>query len=384
MEVAVVGDLSVQVRLNGIVVEDRVIEVKEPVVVGDYPGASLVFPGASVRVQRAGAALSVLGRTLMEGEEVELTLPRLTVVLGHTRSAKPFMAPSLGIDIRFFTVALVVVLIGSWVDSAGALLLRMPGDGERQLPVQSEAGQQRAALTAGSRGGLSDGVEDTDGPAHMNDDRSTRVAYHQWLRRATPEDPAALEADHRLDSNPEDSDSRRLVARAAYNEGHFGLSAWHYRQILNAHPSEPHASIRLAWSLRRQGHHRAELALYRTVLTQKPNHALALSGKSMAEVRLGMVDEAQSTLDRLQMVAPTHPYIEVTAAFVEASSGESAHAIASLSRAVAARESLNKELQLELRRDMAIDPMFASLRAERTLLGMLRRHLGAAAPRNTR
>jgi hypothetical protein len=74
----------------------------------------------------------------------------------------------------------------------------------------------------------------------------------------------------------------------------------------------------------------------------------------------------------------------VTAAFVEASSGQSVRAVTSLSRAVAAREALDKELQFELRRDMAIDPMFAGLRAERTLLGMLRRHLGAAAPRNTR
>jgi len=379
-----VGELSVQVRLNGIVVEDRVVEVKEPVVVGDYPGASLVFPGASVRVQRAGRALSVLGRTLAEGEEVELTLPRLTVVLGHTRTGPPFMAPGIGVDGRFFAIALVVVLIGSWMDSAAAWLHRMPGNGDRELPVLSEAGQQRAALTAGSQAVAAGGAVGTDGPAHLNDDRSTRVAYHRWLRRATPEDPAALEADHRLDSNPEDSDSRRLVARAAYNEGHFGLAAWHYRQIVHAHPSEPHASIRLAWSLRRQGHHREELSLYRTVLAKQPNHALALSGKSMAELRLGMIGEANSTLDRLQMVAPTHPYTELTAAFVEASAGQSARAVASLSRAVAAREALDKELQLELRRDVAIDPVFAGLRAERALLGMLRRHLGAAAPRNTR
>ena len=36
---------------------------------------------------------------------------------------------------------------------------------------------------------------------------------------------------------------------------------------------------------------------------------------------------------------------------------------------------------VELRRDLAIDPMLSSLRKDRRMIAILRKHLGAGAPR---
>ncbi len=379
------GDLHIQIRLNGLVVEDRVLEVKEPIVVGDFPGSRLLFPGASVRVHRKEGALVILGRALQEGEEVRLAMPGLSVTFGHTQHRLSARPPQSGMDRQFLAAAVVVVLTGGWLDAADGWVSRLPGgvDGasrERAVPQL----EQRAGLTAGDESELRARVPKSEGPAHISDDGLTGVGYQAWLRRVIPTDSVARAADRRLKVDPGDGDSRRIAANAAYNSGAYEVARWHYQQLVDASPDDLHALIRLAWSHRRQGHHRLELELYRKVLVHQPEHVMGLSGRAMALVRLGRIDDAQRTFDRLQITAPTHPYTEVTAAIMEAERGYDALAVNSLSRAIEHREALDREMQVELRRDIAVDPLLARLRAGNSLKGMLRRHLGAAAPRRTR
>ena len=64
--------------------------------------------------------------------------------------------------------------------------------------------------------------------------------------------------------------------------------------------------------------------------------------------------------------------------------GREAEAIEALEDGFAARAQLSKELQIEMRRDIALDPAFKAMRSDWRLRAMLLRHLGAAAPRAVR
>jgi tetratricopeptide (TPR) repeat protein len=193
-----------------------------------------------------------------------------------------------------------------------------------------------------------------------------------------------MEANRRLNLDPDDSEARRIVGRAAYNAGRFRLAAWHYGQLVERFPADHHARLRLAWAERRQGLHRNELDHYEVILNRYPGHALALSGKSMAAARLGRFVEAQALVEQLHVVAPTHPYTDVTSAVLEAVRGQDNDALRSIRRAVEGRDRLDEELQVELRRDIATDPAFLPLRNHWRLRAVLRRHFAAASPRGTK
>ena len=148
--------------------------------------------------------------------------------------------------------------------------------------------------------------------------------------------------------------------------------------------SDTSAKIRLAWALRRQGKHSLELGKYQSILTEHPAHLLALSGTATSLARMGRLGEARDTFDALQILAPVHPLTETTAATLEAIQGRDDLAIESLSRAVVGQEHLDTELQIEFRQDLALDPALARVRKSTRLRSMLRRTLGAAAPRSYR
>ena len=98
-------------------------------------------------------------------------------------------------------------------------------------------------------------------------------------------------------------------------------------------------------------------------------------------LRLGRLDEAQGAVDELLIRAPMHPYTHVTEAVVWAWKGQTEDAVQALEQGFVARAQLSEEMQIELRRDIALDPAFHSLRRDWHLRAMLLRHLGAAAPR---
>jgi len=387
------GELNVQVRLHGAVVEDRVLAVRDRLVVGDWPGAAIGFPGASIQVSRAGGHLRVLGRRLGEGESVHLELGDVGVTMTHTEplEIRPRATPT--IDHRFLGAAVLMVGIGTWIDAAESWIDRMPAnkrpiastvmrdvvEAARYTPSSEIRASRPFSPLESTKTSVPAGVG--EGPKHRNDDHKTGVGYHRWYRNMIPADGSAFTANEQLEKNPNDAEARRVVARAAYHAGRFGLSAWHYRNILAQYPHDTSARLRLAWSARRQGLHGQELHQYQHILDEQPQNILALGGAATALTRLGRFSEARDTMDALQILAPTSAVTESSGAIIEGIHGEQERAIASLRRALDSREQLAPELQLELRQDIAVDPAFAAMRADWRLRSMLRRSLGAAAPR---
>lgn len=388
------GELSIQVRLFDSVVEDRVLRVREPLIVGDWPGARVGFPGAAVQVSRSGQHLRVLGRRLDEGESVEMDLGGVGVTFTHTEKLTTTSPLRPGFDHRFLGAALVMVMIGGWLDAAEQWAQRIPNMEGRDTQnwirevveaAQGEPLKQSAASARVARIEKASLENDlpavAEGPRHRNDDALTGIGYHQWYRNMVPADQVTLEANRALDADPTDAEARRIVARAAYHAGRFELASWHYRTILKDFPHDTAVRLRLAWSLRRQGKHQAELDLYQAILDAEPQHLLALGGAATALARMARYGESQDTLDALQILAPTSPITEGASATIAAIRGNHEWAIASLRRAVESREQLGPEIRIEQRQDIAVDPAFATLRSDWRLRTMLRRVLGGAAPR---
>jgi len=390
------GRLAVEIRLFEQVIEHRVLPLTGGLVLGDSPDAKVVFPYPAFRVERENHCFRVLGAELAEGDDFTIEAETFEVVLTHTPAAWRQWRSQLQVDPRFFAITLVMVLSGGWIDAADEWLGRQPWvakdwlatqtwhepDGARQAEGAPEAALVR--VTAESYGRAGSQVQRADGPQHLNDDRVTGVGYHRWFKRVVPNDPNALQADLRLEMDPDDIEARRIVGRAAYNQSRFALASWHYGEILERYPDDHHARLRLAWAERRQGHHQTEYALYSEILSTLPAHVLALGGSSMAAARLGRFVEAQRLLEVLHVVAPTHPYTDLTSAVLESARGQDQEALRSLRRTVERRDLLDEELQVELRRDIATDPSFSALRSHWRLRALLRRHFAAASPQGTR
>ena len=388
------GDLSVTVWLNGDLVEDRVLAVDRVVRIGESPRAAVSFPGADIAVVRMGDRLAVRGRQLEEGEEVRISLGAVEVTVEHTvRASLPGEWAGLW-DKRFFAAALLVTAVGAWFDALNLWLDDLPQDSAALLAELREAvpaarerapDVQEASLPAKPDGDFSPAPSLSpalaDGPRHLPDDHITGMGWWAWYRHEVPEDDQEFEAIDRLALNPDDSSARRVLARGAYNADDFDVAVWHYRWILRAHPEDRDARLRLARSERRRGNHRVEVELYRSLLEEDPNNLLALSGLATALARLGRLDEAVLLQDNLQAAAPMSPLTELTIARVEAMVGHHNAALEALDRAFASRNQLTQEQQLELRRDIALDPAFASLRKDHRLWSLVFRHLGAAGPR---
>ena len=389
------GDLSVTVRLNGVLVEDRVLSVHSLVRIGDSPDALVTFPGADVAVVRLGKRLALRGRSLEEGEEMDIALGATQVHLRHTHTR--FAPPSaLGstIDARFLVAAVLVLVTGSWIDAA-SYWLDQQSHSVSATPlawvleaVDAVQGDPDAALNASVRVNNSTSAASgepelpkADGPKHTSDDHVSGTGYYVWYRSAVLDDDQEEEATIRFLERPDDPAVRRVLARAAYNRDDYEAAVWHYRWLLERFPDDRTVKIRLARAEKRLGYHQREIELYRDVLAVEPDNIEALSGLAVALMRVGRLDEAQHVVDTLLIAAPMHPYTHVTLGMIAAWKGQTEEAVAALEEGFRARAQLSKELQVELRRDIALDPALHSLRRDWHLRAMLLRHLGAAAPR---
>lgn len=388
------GDLSVTVRLNGEVVEDRALRVDRVVRIGEAEGAAVAFPGADLAVVRAGRRLLVRGRALAEGDTLELSLGPVDVVVEHSlRGSTPSELHS-ALDRRFLVVVALVTAAGTWLDAASGWVERNPlqlalhETGHEPALVQGEASVQRTTLgpsPAGADGALEVASADVaDGPRHVPDDDASGTGWYAWFRRVVPEDAQVLDAYARLQLNPLDAAAHRIVARAAYGEDEYDVAVWHYRWLAAHSPEDRDVLLRLARAERRRGRHAAEVDLYQQVLAQDPANVDALGGLAVALARLGRLDEAWNRVDALQAVAPMAPVTDLTVATLAALRGEDREALDALDRAIGARAQLSEEAQIELRRDLAVDPVFADLRKGKRLRALLHRHMGAAAPTPTR
>ncbi len=390
------GDLSVTVRLNGQVVEQRVLRVPRVVRLGEAADAAVSFPGADVAVLRVGNRLCLRGHRLDEGEELRLELGQVHVKLEHTARARlPHELEGVW-DKRFLAAVVMVVVAGSWVEAAEAWLSRRGDAGPLQVAShvataivgeRSALDPRHAAAVAGRDAPPqpSETVTIPDAPPHRADDRHSGTGWSRWYRRAVPRDIDQVDAAHlRLLANPEDAVARRILARAAYERDDHAEAAEHYRWIIRRTPADRDARLRLAWAEKRQGYHRAELTHYEAILAAEPAHLNALAGMVVALARLNRLDESARVLDELEAVYPDTVETALARAKLAGLRGDDDAALEALERAYARRDQLTREMQLELRRDLALDPGFSALRRDPRLRSLVNRHLGAAGPRQAR
>jgi len=391
------GNLSVTIRLNGVLVDDRVMPVPNVVRLGEADDAAVAFPGADLKVLRVGDRLSVRGRSLEEGEEACISLGAVDVHLEHTVTARLPSEWAGVVDPRFVATVLMVVAGAAYHDAnvawwqhqgveAGPLTERLA----RLIrgPVTDEQPRQAASLKSSdaAESGLS-ALEplSVDGPLHAPDDRPGGIGWARWYRSAVPADSArVLAALDRLAVDEGDPVARRIIANAAYNHDNYEQAAEHYAWIVQRWPSDRDALYRLAQAWQRTGRHRAEITAYRQILRMDPTSAPALAGLAVAQARLQQLDAASRTIDELVAIAPDSAATALAQAKVEALQGRHEEALEHLGRALSRRTELSAEAQVDLRRDLALDPAFTAARNDRPLLSLLHRQLGAAAPRPVR
>lgn len=390
------GDLAVTVRMNGFVVEDRVLPIRRLVRIGEVDGADVTFPGADVVVVRMGDRLALRGRHLEEGEQMEIALGSIQVSVEHTMRARLPSEWAGLVDWRFAAAAVLVTVAGGWVDAAEAWADRLPDSPsgiaslvQRTLNAVEPAepdGQLSAASTAPDSPGVVDEVVAVlaEGPRHLPDDHTSGIGWYPWYRQAVPTDDQVDRAYERFGRDASDLTARRQLARAAYDRDDHEEAAWHYTRLLEQEPSDRQARLRLAWAEKRLGHHSPEIDHYRRLLEVDEGELAARAGLAVALSRLGRLDEAALELDHLRAHAPMSPHTHRAAIMFHALQGQDREALAALERCMRGRHQLSDEMELELRRDLALEPALSRLRTDKRALSLLHRHLAAAAPRPIR
>ena len=318
------------------------------------------------------------------------------VTLEHTARARLPHEWAGAWDKRFLAAVILVVAAGSWVESAESWLRHRADHGELSaggriatalIGQRSVLDPRHAAAVPGPEAPPvpSETVQIPDGPPHHADDRKSGTGWSRWYRRAVPMDVEQLDAARqRLRVDPEDSVARRIVARAAYDGDDHETAGEHYRWLVERAPGDRDARLRLAWAEKRQGYHSAEIVHYDAILATDAAHITALAGKAVALARLNRLDESARATEDLETAAPDAVETALAHAKIAGLQGDDDRSLESLERAYANRDQLTREMQLELRRDFALDPCFASLRTDPRLRTLVNRHLGAAGPRQAR
>jgi thioredoxin-like negative regulator of GroEL len=376
------GDLSVRVELHGQLVEDHVLPLVHVARIGEAANAAVGFPGADIAISRVGRQIHFRGRVLEEGDSESLSLGAITVHLHHIAGGvRPEWAGSL--DRRFFLVAVVVVLVGSWLEAARAWL-EVETDWVPTTALVDRIDGRESSVRLGVLEPLGGEGALEDGPQHLADDHRTGTGWYRWYRHVVPVGDSAVGATERLALDPSDASARRIIAQVLYDAEEHEDALWHFGRLVQRDATDHRSRVQMARSARRLGRHEEEMRGYRTLLAADPLSPDALAGLSTALVRMGRLDEAAVLLDDLQAVAPMWPYTDLTLATVAALKGQDPLALAAIDRAMDARKQLSQDLQVELRRDLALDPAFARLRGDPRLISLVNRHLGAAGPRPVR
>ena len=394
------GSLSVTVRRSGQVVQDVSLAVDQPLIVGDAPAAAVRFPAPPVSVERHGTTLRLNGQPLRVGDTVTLQVGGLNVTLQHCPDHPGRLAQRRHFDTRFLVVLAIVGVSIGWLnafESWASVHLSRPGHmwlldrtGEEvETPGAVGEGTARLAST-GLRGDTTAPpsaplAEAGVGPKHKPDDQASGVRWYRWYRAAAPIDADqhdAAVAAHLED--PRNPMARAVLGQLAYNEDRFEESARYFRALVEEYPEDFDACFQLARAEMRLGHHRAEARHLRTVLRQNVGNHDARGALAVALARLQRLDEAAVELEELRIDAPNHPATRLAEAKVAALAGKHADALEQFEELMHLRHTLTASVQLEIRRDIAMDPAFGPLRKNVRLRSLITRHFGAAGPRPIR
>ncbi|MCB9791807.1 MAG: hypothetical protein H6741_03685 [Alphaproteobacteria bacterium] len=392
------ADLRVTVRYNDAVVEDRTLSVRSVVRLGDSKDAEVSFPGTSVTVARVAGHLDIRGRRLAPGESTDFSLGPVSVVLEHVEPIKLTPLPKPPLDPRFLMVAMGVTVAGMWLDLGAELLARPPvqlvemiryvgGDG-LGVPVSgSRPARERVAATVRPNEPAAVVAVSPiagEGPEAQSDDGQTQMAFYPWYRQAVPTDLEAEIARYRLKGHAGDPALHALVARGAYEGDSYREALEHYQLLVEMEPGNIAWWQGLASTQKRLGLHVDELRSWDAVLRLDRSNLIARGNRAVTLARLGDYEGAERALAHLRMHRDSYPYVNVYFALYDAIRGREQSALQALDLALSARTQLPEAMQIELRRDLAIDPVLRPLRGGSALRIMLYRHFGAAAPRPLR
>ncbi len=385
------GELHVRVTFHETVVDDQVMPVNGVVWLGSRTGAQVVFPGADVAVTRLGNSLAIRGRRLREGQRTAFRVGPVRVQVQHLEpfKVKRQLAPQL--DYGFMLVAAAVMTSGMWVDTLGHLAqdralaevtARVAEVGDWLRPGAARDSQQASANVGLREPERRPATLDMvfEGREARPDDHQTGWAFYQWYRAAVPAGPVLSRARARLQAEPDDLHLHAKLARGEYDADNWSGAAAHYRNLV-AYDGKNVAWLEgLAHAHRRLGRHRQELELYNHLLELDPDNLVAMGYAGVALARLDQPDASTAALDELESLHPDHPYVSHFRGLVAAIDGQEAAAIAAFEEALVRLGELNDVQQLELRRDLALEPELAALRADPRMHRMLARQLGVMAP----
>ena len=130
--------------------------------------------------------------------------------------------------------------------------------------------------------------------------------------------------------------------------------------------------------------HILEIDCYDQALDKQPENAHALGFKAVALARVGELDSSNATLEQLKGTIQKDPFLYWVESKLDMMKGKPSTALVKLEKAVQLRNGLSSELQAELYRDIAFEPIFSALRLDGSMHQMLLRYFGADAPQISR
>lgn len=118
--------LAVVVRLGDVVVEQRLVRLREGLVFGDAPGAAVGFPHATVALGRDAFGWTLQGHRLACGRPLVLAYGRFEVSFEGVADAPERIHLVDGPDLRMLVATLAVLLLGAAADTVARVGARHP------------------------------------------------------------------------------------------------------------------------------------------------------------------------------------------------------------------------------------------------------------------
>lgn len=343
-------ELAVTLRFHGRVVERRNLEVRGAITLGEGPDSVLPFEGGRLVVAREGAALRCGGRRLTAGEQIEVNFDTVELTLRHVVSRPTLFGPHLeGVhplfDRRALLLGALLVASLAWAQSAASW-------GDRPEAVDAVTLVTSDLPPSGEAPPLR---------GHHRDPSEVGEIWYRWYRRVVPRgDAERARAQRRLDQRPEDADALLLLARNAANADEDAEARQLYLRLLTLRPDDHRSRRRLAWVEQRLGEAEAALQTLDAIPAEADEAREVAAMWALLLVRTGQTDAAERVLAPLD---PEHPLVAYAEAQLSLARGELEAAVDQLSTALLRLDRASPEDQVEIHRELALDPALAPLRS---------------------
>lgn len=373
--------LHVIVSYHGQVIDDQVVKVQDSVRLGERRDAAVAFPGADILVTQVDGDICWRGRRLREGDRASLALGDFVVDVEHIWPERMNYSQAFsGLDLRFVLVLLGVTVSGMWIDTFNRITRDSPrgeflteiGDFRDSYPEDApwiqQAERSAAVQSVESEEVFLVNPDIWDGPRAQSDDERTGVAFYEWYRRAVKIPYVAVRDVGVAGLSTKDHEELALAAYAADN---YEASLSHFQWLEAHHPEQGKWIEGVAASQKRLGMHQLEGRSYQRILEITPDHLAAMGNRAVSLARLGRLGEAQSALDQLKTRYPYQAFSYHCEAMIFGIQGMELEALGALERLFSEFGTLPLKLQEEIRRDLALDPAFSTLRADPRLKDLL-------------